>query len=95
MARLSLIARVALAPIAALSAAAAVFADADAQISFNRDVKPLLARRCFGCHGPSMQEAGLRLNDPAVTFAELESGVRAVVPGDVEQSEIVAERWRL
>src|SRR4051794_5187657 len=58
-------------------------------ISFLRDVKPILARRCFSCHGPSKQEAGLRLDQPERALAELDSSVRAVVPGHVEQSALV------
>lgn len=31
-------------------------------ISFNRDVRPILSNHCFKCHGPSKQESGLRLD---------------------------------
>src|SRR3954454_23022771 len=58
-------------------------------ISFLRDVKPILARRCFSCHGPSKQEAGLRLDQPERALAELDSGVRAIVSSHVEKSAIV------
>ena len=35
-------------------------------VSFNRDVRPLLAKRCFACHGPddAANESGLRLDEP-------------------------------
>src|SRR4051812_538760 len=58
-------------------------------VSFHHDVKPILARRCFNCHGPSKQEGGLRLDQPERALAELDSGVRAIVPGDLEQSALV------
>ena len=29
---------------------------------FSRDIQPLLAKRCFACHGPDTQEAGLRFD---------------------------------
>ena len=29
---------------------------------FERRVRPLLAKRCFSCHGPKKQEGGLRLD---------------------------------
>jgi hypothetical protein len=58
--------------------------------SFARDVKPLLARKCFACHGPTASEGGLRLDDPHAALAELDSGLRAIVPGDVENSELIA-----
>src|SRR5688572_25278502 len=43
---------------ATLFAIVAVHAE-EQQISFTRDVKPLLARRCFACHGPDVGEGGL------------------------------------
>jgi len=61
-----------------------------AEVSFVRDVKPLLARRCFPCHGPTAQEGGLRLDQSQEALAELDSGLRAIVPGHVEQSALVA-----
>ncbi|WP_165700457.1 PSD1 and planctomycete cytochrome C domain-containing protein [Alienimonas californiensis] len=35
-------------------------------ISFTRDVRPLLAKRCFACHGPDAEAnaSGLRLDEP-------------------------------
>lgn len=83
------IARVACA-IAAMAVAAIDACGAEPGVSFAKDVKPLLARRCFACHGPTASEGGLQLDDRATAFAELESGLRAIVPGDVEQSALVA-----
>ncbi|MCA9177258.1 MAG: PSD1 domain-containing protein [Planctomycetales bacterium] len=57
---------------------------------FGRDIKPLLARRCFSCHGPDEAEGGLRLHESKSAQAELESGKRAVVPGAPDQSELLA-----
>jgi len=62
-----------------------------AEVDFARDVQPLLARRCFACHGPDTREAGLRLDDRAVATARLESGATAVVPGD-EAASMLLER---
>jgi hypothetical protein len=53
-----------------------------------RDVQPILAERCFNCHGPDKAEGGLRLNRREAAFAELDSGERAIVPGDVKGSEL-------
>ena len=58
-------------------------------IDFATQVKPLLARRCFACHGPETGEAGLHLDRPEAAFAELDSGMHAIVPGDVENSELL------
>jgi mono/diheme cytochrome c family protein len=65
-------------------------ASAPPQVSFTRDVKPILARRCFACHGPETSEGGLRLDDPASAVAELDSGLRAIVAGRPAESELLA-----
>ena len=69
-----------------------VVADAAAPVSFNRDVRPILSDRCYGCHGPDAnkgRKAGLRLDQLAGATKELKSGERAVIPGDIENSEMV------
>src|ERR687896_700925 len=81
--------RSALALSALLLAVGAVHADSQ-KINFTRDVKPLLARRCFACHGPETGEGGLRLHEQETALAELDSGLHAIVPGDIELSELVA-----
>ncbi|NCX98783.1 MAG: hypothetical protein EBX35_09465, partial [Planctomycetia bacterium] len=71
--------------------AAAVVAPAvAAEVDFARDIQPLLARRCYACHGPDTKEAGLRLDDRAAATGALDSGATAVVPGDVATSEMIA-----
>src|SRR4051812_7259560 len=51
---------------AALNAAPAALADAPPE--FDRDVKPILQRRCFECHGPDKQKGGLRLDQKPSTL---------------------------
>jgi len=58
-------------------------------VDFSRDIQPLLARRCFSCHGPDTQEGGLRLDSAEGATGELASGGRAIVPGNVETSLIL------
>ncbi len=58
--------------------------------SFSAQIRPLLANRCFTCHGPDAEtrEAGLRLDQRAAALAELDSGSRAIVPGQPDESEL-------
>jgi hypothetical protein len=63
---------------------------AEPAIRFDRDIRPLLSENCYACHGPGTQEAGLRLDSHEAATAELDSGSRAIVAGDVEASEMLA-----
>lgn len=60
-------------------------------VDFNRDVRPVLAQRCFACHGKDehARKGGLRLDQPAAAEATGESGLRAIVPGKPSESELV------
>src|SRR5262245_24040028 len=40
----------------------ASYAEVPARIDFQRDVRPLFEKRCFGCHGPEQQMANFRLD---------------------------------
>ncbi len=61
------------------------------EIDYNIHVKPILSDKCFACHGPdkNKQKAGLRLDVPAVAFAELseDPGKVAIAPGSLGGSE--------
>ena len=61
------------------------------EISFSRDVLPVLSDRCFHCHGPdeSNREADLRLDVEASAKEDL-GGYAAIAPGNLKGSEI----WR-
>jgi len=61
------------------------------RIDFNRDIRPILSDKCFACHGPDgpNKRIKLRLDSEAGMHADLGGGRRAVVPGSLEQSELV------
>ncbi len=55
---------------------------------FEKEVRPLLAQRCQGCHGPEKQKSDLRLDSRAAALAGGLTGP-AVVPGKPEESLLV------
>lgn len=59
------------------------------EVSFAKDILPLLSDRCFQCHGPDEKhrEAGLRLDLPEVVSQNRDQpGV--LVPGSLEKSDL-------
>ncbi len=63
------------------------------EISYNRDVRPILSDKCFACHGPdaNKRKAGLRLDLESGALAELpeNKGHFAIVSGNPEKSELI------
>jgi hypothetical protein len=62
-----------------------------AEVDFNRDVKPILAKNCLACHGPDdgHREAGLRLDQREPAVAPRKNGP-AIVVGKPALSRIIA-----
>jgi hypothetical protein len=60
-----------------------------ARISFQRDVRPILAKHCFECHGPDTQESGLRVDRRADLLKGGKSGHAAIVPGKGAESRLL------
>jgi mono/diheme cytochrome c family protein len=58
------------------------------QVSYLKQVKPVLAKRCYACHGALKQEAGLRLDTAALAIRGSDN--RPVIkPGDSAASILV------
>ncbi len=62
---------------------------AEEPVDFGRDIRPVLAKRCFHCHGPDKAESSLRLNSQKTAFAEADSGLHAIVSGKPDESELI------
>ena len=60
-----------------------------AEVDYSRDVRPLLARKCFACHGPETQEGGLGLHERDAALQPLDSGEIAIRPENPAESELL------
>ncbi len=55
---------------------------------FASDIQPILAERCFACHGPDKQKSGLRLDMRETALKGGDTGV-AITPGDPDNSLLI------
>ena len=60
-----------------------------AKVDFSRQIRPLLAKQCFSCHGPDKQESGVALHEFEKATDEADSGLKPIVPGNIDASEIL------
>jgi mono/diheme cytochrome c family protein len=55
---------------------------AKSRVDYARDIQPLLAKRCYVCHGPQQQMSGLRLD-------QKESALRVIQPRNSAASRLI------
>ena len=82
-------------PISALAALAGVLiaspttTAAEPTVRFQRDVRPILSKHCFECHGADTQESNLRVDRRTDLLKGGKSGRAAVVPGQSADSRLL------
>ncbi len=59
------------------------------EVDFERDILPVLEKRCWKCHDEDEQESGLRLDLRASMLRGGDLGVPALVPGKPEESALI------
>jgi mono/diheme cytochrome c family protein len=66
--------------------------EAASKVDYNREVRPILARNCFACHGQdeAKRAKGLRLDRRDSAVKPLKNGEKAIVPKDPDSSELIA-----
>ncbi|MBL8820046.1 MAG: PSD1 domain-containing protein [Planctomyces sp.] len=69
--------------------AESVAADAQPMVDFSTQVAPIFQQKCVSCHGPEMQEGGLRLDQFSGLSAGGKSGP-AIIPGKPEESPLIS-----
>jgi hypothetical protein len=77
--------------LALASGEAAADDTARSRVDFDRQIRPILAEKCFKCHGPdeAERESGLRLDVRDEALRPADSGRPAIVPGKPEESPLV------
>jgi hypothetical protein len=63
----------------------------EALVDFQRDIRPILADKCYSCHGSDAEhrKGGLRLDVREAAIEGGESGEAALTPGKPEASELL------
>lgn len=67
---------------------AALWGGDGGKVDYTRDVKPILEKYCYDCHGPKQQLSGLRLDRKQDVKEGGYSG-QIIIPGDAEGSRII------
>ncbi|MBL8816423.1 MAG: PSD1 domain-containing protein [Planctomyces sp.] len=61
------------------------------RVRFNKQIRPILSDKCLQCHGPDAgsRKGGFRVDDRESVVGTADSGLRPVVPGMPEQSQLL------
>ncbi|MEZ5043631.1 MAG: DUF1553 domain-containing protein [Saprospiraceae bacterium] len=60
------------------------------KVDFNFHIRPILADRCFSCHGPDVaaRKGDLRLDDASMVYSLGKNGRKPIEPGKLRKSEV-------
>ncbi|MEY2600383.1 MAG: hypothetical protein RLZZ142_2642 [Verrucomicrobiota bacterium] len=60
-----------------------------ASVDFVRDVRPVLEKHCYSCHGPEKQKGGLRLDVKSAAMKGGEEHAPNIIPGKAKESPLL------
>jgi hypothetical protein len=60
-----------------------------ANVDFVRDVRPILQKHCYDCHGPDKQKAGLRLDAKSAALKGGDNHSPNIIPGKAADSPLI------
>ncbi|MEO5998333.1 MAG: DUF1553 domain-containing protein [Chitinophagaceae bacterium] len=66
-----------------------IFSTAHPSIDFNTQVKPIFNSKCITCHGGVKKKSGFSVLFRSEAMGIAESGKRAIIPGDPDNSEMI------
>lgn len=72
-----------------ITASSFVYFNHNSHVDFTTQVKPIINRSCITCHGGVRQKGGFSLLFREEALAKTESGKRGIVPGDLDNSEMI------
>ncbi len=65
------------------------FPKPDGPVDYAKDVQPILAARCYECHGPEKQKGGFRADSKVIAFQAGDSGEPPIIVGDAQKSHLM------